>query len=52
LLGATESADHTIDALVAATAVRLPRPVIVLTSDPKDLERLLEGQRRITVVAV
>lgn len=52
LLGATGSGDHTVDALVAATAVRMPRPVIVLTSDPKDLERLLEGQPRITVAAV
>ncbi len=52
LLGATDSGDRTIDALVAAAAVRLPRPVIVLTSDPKDLERLLEGQSLVVVAPV
>lgn len=31
-----------IDAIVAATALRMPRPVAVLTSDPDDLRRLVE----------
>jgi hypothetical protein len=52
LLGRTNSGDRTIDALVAAAALRMPRPVVVLTSDPKDLGRLLEGQRRVVVVRV
>jgi predicted nucleic acid-binding protein len=52
LLGATGSGDRTIDAIVAATALRMPRPVAVLTSDPKDLARLLEGQRRVIVAKV
>jgi predicted nucleic acid-binding protein len=52
LLGATNSGDRTIDAIVAATALRMPRPVVVLTSDPKDLTRLLEGQPRVVVATV
>lgn len=52
LLEATDSGDRTVDALVAAAAVRMPRPVVVLTTDPKDLERLLEGQRLVVVAAV
>jgi hypothetical protein len=52
LLGATDGKDRTVDALVAAAAVRMPRPVVVLTTDPEDLERLLEGQRLIVVAAV
>ncbi len=35
--------DLTVDALVAATAIALPRPTVVLTSDPGDLELLLAG---------
>lgn len=35
--------DLTVDAVVAATALSLPEPVVVLTSDPADLTRLLEG---------
>lgn len=35
--------DLTVDAMVAATAVTLPRPVVVLTSDPDDLRLLLDG---------
>lgn len=52
LLGATNSGDRTIDAIVAATALRMPRPVAVLTSDPKDLSRLLAGQRQVVVAKV
>ncbi|MFZ2479942.1 MAG: PIN domain-containing protein [Propioniciclava sp.] len=33
--------DLTVDAVVAATALTLPTPVIVLTSDPADLRLLL-----------
>ena len=33
--------DLTVDAVVAATALTLPGPVVVLTSDPEDLRLLL-----------
>ncbi len=35
--------DLTVDAVVAATALTLPTPVVVLTSDPEDLGLLLAG---------
>ncbi|MCL2595009.1 MAG: PIN domain-containing protein [Promicromonosporaceae bacterium] len=35
--------DLTVDAVVAATALTLPAPVIVLTSDLADLRLLLQG---------
>ena len=35
--------DLTVDALVAATALSLPAPVIVLMSDPNDVRLLLSG---------
>jgi hypothetical protein len=31
---------HAIDATVAATALRQPAPVLILTSDPDDMTRL------------
>ena len=40
--------DITVDAVVASTALSLVAPVVVLTSDPQDLELLLHG----TVVRV
>lgn len=40
LMGRTGMGGHTIDALVAVTARRLPPPCVVLTSDPDDLRRL------------
>ena len=43
--------DLTVDAIVAATALTLPAPVVVLTSDPEDLRLLLAGTR-IAVAAV
>ena len=52
LLGATNSGDKTIDAIVAAAAWRMPRPVAVLTTDPRDLTRLLDGQRQVIVAQV
>lgn len=51
LLGRTKR-DDTIDALVAVTAIRLDRPVIVLTSDPVDLAALTSGYDEIGVVAI
>lgn len=35
--------DLTVDAVVAATALTLPTPVVVLTSDTEDLRLLLAG---------
>ena len=35
-----------IDAVVAATALELQRPVVLLTSDPDDLNRLVEEPER------
>lgn len=35
--------DLTVDSVVAATALTLPLPVVVLTSDPEDLRLLLAG---------
>lgn len=35
--------DLTIDALVAATALTLPAPIVILTSDPADLDLLVAG---------
>jgi hypothetical protein len=52
LMCATGTDGKTLDALVAVTALRLPKPVAVLSSDPGDLGRLLEGQRRVTVARV
>jgi hypothetical protein len=43
LLGATGLSGHrcAIDAVVAVTALSAPRPVVLLTSDPGDLGRLV-----------
>lgn len=48
LLGAAGMSGHrcAIDAVVAATALELARPVVVLTSDPDDLSRLVEEPDR------
>jgi hypothetical protein len=41
--------DDGIDALVAAEAARESRPSVILTSDPKDLGRLLANTPRVSV---
>ncbi len=48
LLGATGLSGHrcAIDAVVAATALRLERPVVLLTSDPDDMNGLVEEPDR------
>lgn len=48
LLGATGLTGHrcAIDSVVAVTALRQPRPVVLLTSDPQDLETLVEEPER------
>jgi predicted nucleic acid-binding protein len=48
LLGATGLSGHrcAIDAVVAATALDLERPIVLLTSDPDDMSRLVEEPER------
>jgi predicted nucleic acid-binding protein len=59
LLGATGLSGHrcAIDAVVAATALEMARPAVLLTSDPDDLSRLVEEpglpkDRRVVVIHV
>ena len=59
LLGQARLSGHryALDALVAAVALAQPRPVVLLTSDAKDMERLTDEpgrprRERITVVHV
>jgi predicted nucleic acid-binding protein len=51
LLGRTRRKD-TVDAVVAVTAAAGPRPVKVLTSDPRDLRALTAEQREVLVERV
>jgi len=48
LLGTTGLSGHrcAIDAVVAATALEVARPVVVLTSDPDDLNKLVDEPSR------
>jgi predicted nucleic acid-binding protein len=48
LLGATGLSGHrcAIDAIVGATALDLERPVVLLSSDPDDMNRLVEEPER------
>ena len=48
LLGATGLSGHrcAVDAVVAATALEMERPVVLLTSDPDDLNKLVEEPER------
>jgi predicted nucleic acid-binding protein len=59
ILGATGMPGHrcAVDAVVAATALELPSPVVLLTSDPGDLSKLVEAperpkQHRVAVIHV
>lgn len=53
LLGAKGfTGDAAIDAVVAATALSEPRPVVILTSDPKDLRALTEGEPGVSIASV
>jgi hypothetical protein len=59
LLGRIRLVGHgrALDALVAVVALAQPRPVVLLTSDAKDLERLTEEpdrprRERVTVVHI
>jgi predicted nucleic acid-binding protein len=44
--------DDGIDALVAATAVGDGSPCVLLTSDPKDLQRLLHDEPQVSIQVV
>jgi predicted nucleic acid-binding protein len=48
LLGASGLSSHrcAIDAVAAATALGLERPIVLLTSDPDDMNRLIEEPDR------
>ena len=48
LLGATSLSGHrcAIDAVVAATVLEMERPVVLLTSDPDDLNKVVEEPER------
>jgi predicted nucleic acid-binding protein len=56
LLGATGMSGHryTVDALLAVVALAQPRPVVLVTSDPQDMARLIEepGRRKAERIAV
>jgi predicted nucleic acid-binding protein len=45
-------ATATVDAMVAATALSQTRPVVILTSDPRDLSALIVGESGIGVLPV
>lgn len=51
LLGRTRR-DDTVDALVATSAVRLDRPVVILTSDPGELAALTADHPDVRVAAI
>jgi hypothetical protein len=51
LLGSTRRSD-TVDALVATSAIKLDRPVVLLTSDPDDLAALTADHPQIQIVTV
>lgn len=46
------NSDDGIDALVAAAAIADGSPAVLLTSDPRDLARLLEDEEQVTIRAV
>jgi hypothetical protein len=52
LLGHSDGRGMTIYAIVAATSLAMPKPVALLTSDPEDLELLLDGYRGVYVAKV
>jgi predicted nucleic acid-binding protein len=52
LIGSTGLENGAIDALVAATALAQPGPVLILTSDPDDLRLLTSSRRDVAVERV
>lgn len=51
LLGRTRRSD-TVDALVATTAIRLNQPTTILTSDPRDIQALINEDPLVLVVPI
>lgn len=52
LLGSTGLSEATVDAVVAATALRQSGPVLLITSDPSDMAKLTASRSDIAVAAV
>ena len=53
LLGGSKLPNRSaIDAMVAATALSQEPPVVILTSDPKDLSALVEGHKAVGVIQI
>jgi predicted nucleic acid-binding protein len=52
LLGSTGLPEATVDAVVAATALRQSGPVLLITSDPSDMAKLTASRSDIAVAAV
>ena len=52
LLGSTRLSGATVDAVVAATALRQPGPVLLVTSDPGDMANLTASRSDIAVAAI
>jgi len=52
LLGSTRLSGATVDAVVAATALCQPGPVLLVTSDPSDMTNLTASRSDIAVAAV
>jgi len=52
LLGSTGLSGATVDAVVAATALRQTGPVLLVTSDPSDMAALTASRSDLAVAAV
>jgi predicted nucleic acid-binding protein len=52
LLGSTGLSGATVDAVVAATALRQTGPVLLVTSDPSDMAALTASRTDLAVAAV
>jgi predicted nucleic acid-binding protein len=53
LLGGSKLPNRSaVDAMVAATALSQEPPVVILTSDPKDLSALVEGHKAVGVIQI
>jgi len=52
LMSESGTRGSTVDAVIAAAALRLAAPVVMLTSDTKDMARLLDGRKDLAVIRV
>lgn len=52
LMTSTVMGGHTVDAVLVAVAAHLPKPVLILTSDPTDLRRLAQATTGVAVSRV